>query len=326
VSKEAPTVHEVFLAPGTSVEEQYALERQFFTRLALTNGTFKTTYPNRLDDINEAFFPHLVRLADRPIRIMDVGASSGISTIEWYAYLSRSRIDYEITGSDLMIYSSLLTLRFTSKVAALLDRNGNIVHFDLFGMGWSPQSSRKTLHHHTPRTSLKQLANRGLTALFRAATMIDGYPPLVKAGWTAPRHGFVLKYQPIALLSRSFANNDRLRMIEDDLLAENNSKLCHAFDVIRAANILNLVYFPVHLIGRMLATLKQRLKDGGLLIVVRTDLNGENNASIFRLSNNQFCVIDRFGNGSEIEPIVCPTTMSISTLDFSRSVFCPTKF
>ena len=305
MSKEAPTVHEVFLASGTSVEEQNALERQFFTRVALRNGTFKTTYPNRLDDINEAFLPHLVRLADRPIRIMDVGASSGISTIEWYAYLSRLGIDSDITGSDLTIHASLLTLRFTSKVAALLDRKGNIVHFDLFGIGWSPQSRRSPLQHHPfLRTFLKQQANRGLTALFRTATMIDGNPPLAKAVGITPLYGFVLKYQPIALLSRSFANNDRLRMIEDDLLAENNSKLCHAFDVIRAANILNLVYFPVHLIGRILVTLKQRLKEGGLLIVIRTGLSGENNASIFRLSNNRFCVVDRFGDGSEIEPIV----------------------
>lgn len=304
MSKEAPTVHEVFFASKTSVEEQDALERRFFARVALANGTFKTTYPNRLDDINEAFFPHLVKLTDRPVRIMDVGASSGISTVEWYAYLSGSGIDCDITGSDLAIYAWLLSLRFTSKVGALLDRNGNIVYFDLFGIGWSPQPSSQPLQHHTLRTFLKQLANRGLTALFRATTMIDGNPPLVKAARAMPRHGFVLKYQPIALLSRSFACNDRLRMIEDDLLAENNLELYHAFDVIRAANILNLVYFPVHLIRRMLATLKQRLREGGLLIVDRTDLSGENNATIFRLSNNQFCLLDRFGNGSEIEPIV----------------------
>jgi chemotaxis methyl-accepting protein methylase len=93
-------------------------------------------------------------------------------------------------------------------------------------------------------------------------------------------------------------------MIEDDLLSENAPELCRAFDVIRAANILNLVYFPIQLIGRILATLKQRLKEGGLLIVARTELSGENNASIFRRSNNQLCLVDRFGNGSEIEPVV----------------------
>ena len=297
MSKEAPTVHEVFLASGTSAEEQYALERQFFARVALTNGTFKTTYPNRLDDINEAFFPHLVRLADRPIRIMDVGASSGISTIEWYAYLSRSGIDCDITGSDVTIYASLLTFRFISKVAALVDRNGNIVHFDLFGIGYPRQPGSKLLRPNTLRTL-------AAIALFRAAMMIDGSPPPVTAGRTTPGHGFLLKYQRIALLSRSFVNNDKLRMIEDDLCAENEAALCQAFDVIRAANILNLVYFPVDLIARMLATLKQRLKEDGLLIIVRTHPNGENNASIFRLVSSQFVLIDRFGKGSEIEHIV----------------------
>lgn len=290
-------MHEVFLASGTSVEEQCALERQFFDRVALTNGTQKTTRPNRFDDINEAFSPHLVGLADRPIKIMDVGASSGVSTIEWYSYLSRSGIDCYITGSDLTIYVSLVTFRLTSKVAALMDRNGNIVHFDLFGVGWMRQPRRKFLRPNTLRT----LAVR---ALFRVATMIDGNQPLVKARPTVPRRGFLLKYQPIALLSRSFAHNDRLRMIEDDLLEENDSELCRAFDVIRAANILNLIYFPVDLIRRMLATLKQRLKEGGLLIIVRTDPSGKNNASMFRLLANQFYVVDRFGNGSEIEFIV----------------------
>ena len=298
MSKEAPTVHEVFLDSETPVEDQCALERQFFANVALTNGAFKTTYPNRLDDINETVFPHLVRLAERPIKIMDVGASSGISTIEWHAYLSRSGVDCNIIGTDITIYVSLLSLRFTSKVAALVDRNGNIVHFDLFGIGWPPQPSRKPLHLNTLRTL-------AVKALFRAATMIDGNPPWVKAGLTTQRHAFLLKYQPIALLTRSFVHNDRLRMIEDDLLAENDSALCQTFDVIRAANILNLVYFPVDLIGRMLATLKQRLKEGGLLVIVKTDPSGENNASIFRLSRHQFFVVDRFGEGSEIEPIVC---------------------
>jgi len=93
-------------------------------------------------------------------------------------------------------------------------------------------------------------------------------------------------------------------MIEDDLLNANDSELCQAFDVIRAANILNLAYFPVDRNRRILATLKQRLKEDSLLIIVTTHPSGENNASIFRLSGNQFSVVDRFGNGSEIGPIV----------------------
>jgi hypothetical protein len=297
VSKEAPTVHEALVASETSPEEQRALERKLFARVALTNGTFKTTYPNRLDDINEAFCPHLARLTDRPIRIMDVGASSGISTIEWYEYLSRAGIDCDITGSDVMIYASLLTFRFTSKVAALVDSKGNIVHFDLFGRGYPRQPSRELLRPNTLRTLAAKM-------LFRVAMMIDGSLPPVKVGRTTLGRGFLLKYQPIALLSRSFANNDRLRMIEDDLCARNQAAFCQAFNVIRAANVLNLVYFSVGVIEQMLATLKQRLKDDGLLIIVRTNRSGENNSSIFRLASSQFILIDRFGEGSEIENVV----------------------
>ena len=197
----------------------------------------------------------------------------------------------------MTINASLLTFRFTSKVAALVDSKGKMVHFDLFGIGCPDNLSRNLLRPNTLRT----LAAR---ALFWGATMLDLNPLPIKAGRTTPWHGFLLKYQPIALLSRSFANNDRLRMIEDDLLEENPQKLCQAFDVIRAANILNLVYFPVDLIKQMLATLKQRLKEAGLLIVVRTRPSGENNASIFSLSDNRFVVVDRYNDGSEIESII----------------------
>jgi hypothetical protein len=289
-------VHEVFFASGTPVEEQYALERQFFDRVALTNGTQKTTYSNRFDDVNEAFLPHFVKMADRPIRIMDVGASSGLSTLEWYAQLARSGIDCEIIGSDLTIYVTLATFRFTAKVAALLDRNGDIIHFDLFNVGWMRQPYRKLLRPNTLRT----LAVR---ALFRAARMFDGKPS-PDTEKTLSSKGWLLEYQSIALLSRGLIQNDKVRMIEDDLLAENNIELCRAFNVIRAANILHAVYFSVDLIERMLATLKRRLRDGGLLIIVRTDANKRNHASIFRLTGDQFLVIDRFGNGCEIEHII----------------------
>ncbi len=52
MSKQAPTAHEVFLASGTSVEEQFALERQLSDRVALTNGAQKATYPNSTKSMN----------------------------------------------------------------------------------------------------------------------------------------------------------------------------------------------------------------------------------------------------------------------------------
>ena len=70
-----------FLRPERPSKNSTRWNGNSLLRVALKNGTFKTTYPNRLDDINKAFFPHVLSLAGRPIRIMDVGASSGISTM-----------------------------------------------------------------------------------------------------------------------------------------------------------------------------------------------------------------------------------------------------
>jgi hypothetical protein len=285
MSKKAPTVREIFFGSETSSEEQRLMEQEFFARVLLPNGTFKTTYPNRLDDINQVFLRHLVNCSDRPIKIMDVGASSGLSTVEWYGYLSSFKVDCDITAADLIMYATVVTLRFMN-IAALVNANGDMIHFDLFGTGWSPQPKRRPVHLNTLRTFV-------IRTLFRAAETID-----------RTANGFLLSRQTIALLTREFSPSNKLHVVEDDLLAKNRPEFCRAFDVIRAANILNLSYFPVDVLGRMLITLKQRLKANGRLIVVRTDLNGENNASLFVLSNNRFVVADRFGKGSEIEALI----------------------
>src|ERR1035438_4568778 len=81
--KKRPTTEEVFFNDLPECPEQDALEAQFFQRVLLPNGTFKTTASRRLDDLNDFLLPYLRQLADRPLRIMDVGASSGVSTVEW---------------------------------------------------------------------------------------------------------------------------------------------------------------------------------------------------------------------------------------------------
>ena len=85
-----PTTREVFGPLQTPVAQQDQLETEFFERVVLPNGTFKTTKPHRLDDLNQAALPFLTGLAadSQPLRIMDVGISSGVSTIEWHEQLA----------------------------------------------------------------------------------------------------------------------------------------------------------------------------------------------------------------------------------------------
>ena len=68
-----PTTREVFGSTLGGVSEQDALEREFFARVMLPNGTIKTTGADRMDDLNAAVFPYIAAITERPVKVMDVG-------------------------------------------------------------------------------------------------------------------------------------------------------------------------------------------------------------------------------------------------------------
>src|SRR5580704_1783814 len=69
-----------FLTGDTFTQKQ---EAAFFASLRLRNGTFKTTDHHRLDDLNMLVIGEWQKLDRKPRQIMDVGVSSGISSLEW---------------------------------------------------------------------------------------------------------------------------------------------------------------------------------------------------------------------------------------------------
>jgi hypothetical protein len=109
--------------------------------------------------------------------------------------------------------------------------------------------------------------------------------------------------RPLTLMSPSLSQLPRLRAVEDDILV--NTSYTKRFHVLRAANILNLAYFDVATLERMLRNLRARLLAGGLLIVCRTNEAGVNNATVFTLgSDGRFSATARLNAGSEIADVV----------------------
>lgn len=264
-----PTTRE-FLASSDD-----AIEKAFFSRVCVPNRSVKTTYARRLDDLNAVAFRHIARIHESPVRIMDVAMSSGISTAEWRDQLAAGKIDFDLTGTDLAINATLYSC---SKFGLLFDRKGNLLHFDLWGKGWPPHQRGIKFHY------LRQLV---ASSAFRCASLLGGK----------------VETTPVRLLSRGFADNGRCRAVEDDLVLANPPAFKRAFHVIRAANILNLAYFAESTLRTMLNNLKERLKDGGLLVVCRTD-GATNNGTVFQLSSSQLVPVERIGAGSEVEPLV----------------------
>ena len=84
------------------------LEKRFFRDIRLHNKMLKATDCNRLDDVNDAVLPLLRAVHERPLRILDVGASSGIIAQEWSDQLLNSGIEAHITGTDICLEVSHL--------------------------------------------------------------------------------------------------------------------------------------------------------------------------------------------------------------------------
>src|SRR5690349_19450510 len=97
-AKSKPLLRTVAACAGKVPPE---LEDRFYTLLRLPNGTWKTTYRRRLDDLNDWLLDFLPR--GRPLEVMDVAVSSGISTVEWSEQLSANGIQHRLVAGDLAI-------------------------------------------------------------------------------------------------------------------------------------------------------------------------------------------------------------------------------
>jgi hypothetical protein len=277
VSRAYPTVKE-FLAAGSE-----SLEENFFRLVWLPNGTFKTTQRRRLDDLNEFCLPFLQALPARPLRIMDVAASSGATTAEWQAQLERSGLACAMTATDKWLNASLV--RLLPGMDALVGEDGSALHFDAFGFG---MSSRVSI---TPLSPVK-VALWALFKLFYSAKKKTALP---------------------VVLARPAAG---LRVEPDDLLAPTPPPWAGAFDVVRAANILNRGYFTGSELSAILVHLRERLRPGGVLVASRTDeSSGKNMATLFRHEQGRFSVLARLNGGSEIEELAAPQKKANLTTD-----------
>jgi hypothetical protein len=287
----APTTRDVFLQSSLS-DDQDDLEREFFARIVLPNGTIKSTGAHRMDDLNAAVLPHIAAIADRPVRILDVAVSSGVSTAEWHESLAADNIPCDLTATDLTVYASLVSL--APGLAVLVDRDRNILHLDVLGRGVPPVAE-----------GLGAIFASAVRMLFRAAMRFDDRLPPLNGRLQEFAKGRVLKCQPVTLLTRRLSRNEHLRVIEQDLLAADRPEFAGAFHVVRAANILNRSYFSDQVLAQIINKLKRTIKPSGLFVVCRTEHNGVNDATLFQLTtDSKFRVALRLGAGSEIEDLI----------------------
>ena len=301
--KLAPTAWQLFFKRPYRTEEQETwFERRFFASLRLRSGVFKSTDAGRMPELDELVTQHLPR--DRSLTLMDVAISSGVTTADWMRHLDASCIEHRMVASDLCIEAWLLSMG--ERIHVLVDRSGYPLQYDVFGRGVRTSSARAAvdlplallrrcvkgltrLHGRWRGCRGELRPNDALSALCAAETVHDGF-------WGVRR---------VLLISGQLAGRGNLLLLEEDLLTPPSPELVGVFDAVRAANILSRSYFSDEQLRAMIANLRVRLVPGGLFVVCRTEDDGTNNATIFRLGKDGgFEVVDKLGNGADVKNLV----------------------
>ena len=285
-----PTAKDLYF-PRRPVDasRQENLEREFFSSIKLKNGTYKYTYSNRLDDLND-IVERLLPPA-RPLRIMDVAVSSGITTLEWMEKLKRAGIEHHMTAGDLTINAYLVSIG--ERLHALVDKTGYPLQFDIWGRpAPNPPGKRNLAMYFLPLFVIKTVLQRQ----FARMRMVADEGELFRRRGVSCRR--------IKLVSPRLKRPENLTLIEDDIAR--NAGLRRSFHVMRAANILHREYFDDPALTAIVNNLRSRLLDNGLLIICKTeDPPLGNMASVYRLNNDRrFEIIAGVGGGSELDEMI----------------------
>lgn len=294
MSLERPTVREALLEERAGPEGD-ALREAFFRRLRLPGGVTKRTRPGRLADLDalvSGLLPDRSALGDRPLELMDVAVSSGVTTLDWARSLRAAGFDFALLAGDLTPQGWLVPL--TRRIDVLVDDQLRLLQVDFHGRG-VPSSAPGLLG------LLPAIAGWWAKALISCD---DELARSLRLGREARgrRAKWVTR---VALTLPELAQEPAIRLIEDDLLAPPNPALEDRFDAVRVANLLNRGYFPEPQLVTMLRVVTHRVRPGGLLILCRTEPDEINHATVFRRREaGGLEVVARLGKGSEIEELV----------------------
>lgn len=262
----APTIRRALLTNAPCSGDEPA----FFSHLRLPNGTFKTTHPGRLCDVNEWLLPYLPA-TKQPLQVLDVGVSSGTLTAELDELLADRGVPHQTFGSDLYLEARCLQ---TGPWTVLYLDPEVLLQVDLFHLAFP----------NTPPSRLSAfvfgLARRRLARARRQAQPIESVPLLSVSARTSH-----VEFSSGDVFGCVYERDPDLR-----------------FDVIRAANVLNQSYFSDDAIRGAIGNLRRHLRDDGLLLLLRSD--GETNrATLLRAGPNGLTEAASLHGGVEIAPL-----------------------
>jgi hypothetical protein len=303
-----PTAYEIYYgAQWQSMQSREQAERDFFGNIRLSNGTYKFTYSNRLNTLNETLAKCLPS-ADT-LEVIDVAGSSGVSALEWSESLTAAGVAHQMTVGDIHIHCFLVS--FGRLLRVLVDETGYALQFDICGRAIAnPPPRRKWWWALILLRIVEMLSKKAVRSQERTPHN------------SRVRYSFI-KCQPLLLFSPRLLAVKHVRVIEDDV-TRGDSKV-GKFHVVRVANLLNRDYFDEATLQNVIRNLRDRLHVGGVLAACTTDndiqcVDGQfidveeahNNGTIFVLTkDDRLEITSRIGGGSPVESLILSTNATL---------------
>lgn len=269
-----PTAAQFFDRSLDRVSRRY--EARFFGALKTGNATFKRTEAGRMVEIDRRMIRRIAGAGSRIDTALDLGISSGTTTIELIEALRRAGHRPAVTATDRMINARLVPLRWGCR--ALVEPDGHVLQYDVLGAAIRPW--RRRLDYFTGLAAIGHLAHR----------LLD---PQIARAHTG---------RPVALVSPHLARMPGVALVEDDV-TQTNPRLLGRFDLVRAANLLNRHYFAPDDLAAAVANVRRYLRGpGAWLLVLRTHGADDHRGTLLRMAEGgRLVVVERYGSGSEVE-------------------------
>ena len=255
-------------------------ESRFFSSLKMRNGTFKLTQPSRFAALEAEFRSVLANRAPHFRHVLDVGVSTGLTTIELADFLRAQGASAQVVGTDLFVQAHLVEIAPGLRVLA--DADGWPLQYDVAGRPIRAWIRR--LDYVTLMVAPRFFARSALRPRLRR--MI------------AEGRSLSVRMETTGLAERN------IELVENDIFVP-TSRFVGRFDFIRAANILNLNYFPAKRIREGISNIRSYCCGARSLVLVARSKGSHHDGTLFELGEDgTFAVRARVGNGSEIEALV----------------------
>ncbi len=236
-------------------------------KLLRVDGTFKTTFDNRMFDINKKLLKYLNKFFSRKVMICDFGISSGQSTFELFVDLGKSKIK-NIYGFDKQIYFQLYKFK---KFIFLFSLNKDLlmVEYDKYCL----------------RYRYFYIFKKFEKILFHILSFMK------------------IKFVISKVLVKDFDKIDKFKFFEQDIF-NIDKKYYNLFDVVRVSNLLNYTYFSEVELKKAISNIKKISKENSVVLVSKTKNKKKNVGSFFRKKSGKFELLEDFNGGSEIKELM----------------------